>query len=154
MRAVVQRVSYAQVKVAGVENIQPLHSRIGRGLVVLAGVGVGDTEEDVEYLAAKLSGLRVFEDSNGKMNLSLEEVKGQMLLVSQFTLYGDCRKGRRPSFDQSAGAETAQRLYNLLVESLRRKGIVVAEGKFQEKMLIELANDGPVTLLLDSKRHF
>ena len=149
MRAVVQRVSYAQVKVEG-----ELISRIGRGLVVLVGVGVGDTEEDVEYLAAKLSGLRVFEDSNGKMNLSLEEVNGQMLLVSQFTLYGDCRKGRRPSFDQSAGAETAQRLYNLLVESLRRKGIVVAEGKFQEKMLIELANDGPVTLLLDSKRHF
>ncbi|OHB90192.1 MAG: D-tyrosyl-tRNA(Tyr) deacylase [Planctomycetes bacterium RIFCSPHIGHO2_12_FULL_52_36] len=149
MRAVVQRVSYAQVKVEG-----ELISRIGRGLVVLVGVGVGDAEEDVEYLAAKLSGLRVFEDSNGKMNLSLEEVNGQMLLVSQFTLYGDCRKGRRPSFDQSAGAETAQRLYNLLVESLRRKGIVVAEGKFQEKMLIELANDGPVTLLLDSKRHF
>ncbi len=149
MRAVVQRVSYAQVKVEG-----ELISRIGRGLVVLVGVGVGDAEEDVEYLASRLSGLRVFEDSNGKMNLSLEEVKGQMLLVSQFTLYGDCRKGRRPSFDQSAGAETAQRLYNLLVESLRRKGIVVAEGKFQEKMLIELANDGPVTLLLDSKRHF
>ena len=154
MRAVVQRVSYAQVRVIGVENVQPLHSRIGRGLVVLVGVGVEDTEEDVEYLASRLSGLRVFEDSNGKMNLSLEEVKGQMLLVSQFTLYGDCRKGRRPSFGQSAGAEMAQRLYNLLVESLRRKGIVVAEGKFQEKMLIELANDGPVTLLLDSKRHF
>ncbi|MEK7242239.1 MAG: D-aminoacyl-tRNA deacylase [Planctomycetota bacterium] len=154
MRAVVQRVSHAQVKVVGVENVQPLHSRIGRGLVVLVGVGVGDTEEDVEYLATKLSGLRVFEDSNGKMNLSLEEVRGQMLLVSQFTLYGDCRKGRRPSFDQSAGAETAQRLYNLLVESLRRKGIGVAEGKFQERMLVELANDGPVTLLLDSKRHF
>lgn len=154
MRAVVQRVSYAQVKVEGVENVQPLHSRIGRGLVVLVGVGVEDTEEDVEYLAAKLSGLRVFEDSNGKMNLSLEEVEGQMLLVSQFTLYGDCRKGRRPSFDQSAGAEIAQRLYDLLVESLRRKGIGVAEGKFQERMLVELANDGPVTLLLDSKRHF
>lgn len=149
MRAVVQRVSYAQVKVE-----ERLISRIGHGLVVLVGVGVGDTEEDVEYLATKLSGLRVFEDSNGKMNLSLEEVRGQMLLVSQFTLYGDCRKGRRPSFDQSAGAETAQRLYNLLVESLRRKGIGVAEGKFQERMLVELANDGPVTLLLDSKRHF
>ena len=149
MRAVVQRVSYAQVKVE-----ERLISRIGHGLVVLVGVGAGDTEEDVEYLATKLSGLRVFEDSNGKMNLSLEEVKGQMLLVSQFTLYGDCRKGRRPSFDQSAGAEIAQRLYNLLVESLRRKGIGVAEGKFQERMLVELANDGPVTLLLDSKRHF
>lgn len=149
MRAVVQRVSHAQVKVE-----ERLISRIGHGLVVLVGVGVGDTEEDVEYLAAKLSGLRVFEDSNGKMNLSLEEVKGQMLLVSQFTLYGDCRKGRRPSFDQSAGAEMAQRLYNLLVESLRRKGIGVAEGKFQERMLVELANDGPVTILLDSKRHF
>lgn len=149
MRAVVQRVSHAQVKVE-----ERLISRIGQGLVVLVGVGVGDTEEDVEYLAAKLSGLRVFEDSNGKMNLSLEEVKGQMLLVSQFTLYGDCRKGRRPSFDQSAGAEMAQRLYNLLVESLRRKGIGVAEGKFQERMLVELANDGPVTILLDSKRHF
>ncbi|HLA36967.1 MAG TPA: D-aminoacyl-tRNA deacylase [Candidatus Brocadiales bacterium] len=154
MRAVVQRVSYAQVRVIGVENVQPLHSRIGRGLVVLVGVGVEDTEEDVEYLASRLSGLRVFEDSNGKMNLSLEEVKGQMLLVSQFTLYGDCRKGRRPSFGQSAGAEMAQRLYNLLVESLRRKGIVVAEGKFQERMLVELTNDGPVTILLDSKRHF
>ncbi|HHT9154448.1 MAG TPA: D-aminoacyl-tRNA deacylase [Candidatus Tripitaka sp. YC43] len=149
MRAVVQRVSYAQVRVEA-----ELIGRIGRGLVVLVGVGVEDTEEDVEYLASRLSGLRVFEDSNGKMNLSLEEVKGQMLLVSQFTLYGDCRKGRRPSFGQSAGAEMAQRLYNLLVESLRRKGIVVAEGKFQERMLVELTNDGPVTLLLDSKRHF
>ncbi len=144
-----QRVSYAQVKVG-----ERLISRIGRGLAVLVGVGAEDTEEDVEYLAAKLPYLRVFEDSSGKMNLSLEEVKGQMLLVSQFTLYGDCRKGRRPSFDQAAGAGEAHRLYSLLVESLRRKGIEVAEGRFQERMSVELANDGPVTLLLDSKRHF
>ncbi|HHT9119710.1 MAG TPA: D-aminoacyl-tRNA deacylase [Candidatus Hypogeohydataceae bacterium YC41] len=149
MRAVVQRVSIAQVKV-GDEVI----SRVGRGLMVLVGVGIKDTEEDVEYLANKLSSLRVFEDYSGKMNLSLDEVKGQMLIVSQFTLYGDCRKGRRPSFDQAAQAEVAQRLYSLLVESLRRKGIVVAEGKFQERMSVELANDGPVTLLLDSKKHF
>lgn len=149
MRAVVQRVSCAQVKVK-----EKLISRIGRGLMVLVGIGMDDTQEDVEYLAQKLSGLRVFEDSNGKMNLSLEEVKGQILLVSQFTLYGDCRKGRRPSFDQAAGAELAQRLYNLLVESLRQKGLEVAKGEFQERMSVELANDGPVTLILDSKKNF
>ncbi len=144
-----QRVSYAQVKVE-----ERLISRIGRGLMVLVGVGAGDTEEDVEYLANKLPTLRVFEDSEGKMNLSLEEVQGQILLVSQFTLHGDCRKGRRPSFDQAAGAELAQKLYRLLVHLLKQKGVGVAEGRFQEKMLVELANDGPVTILLDSKRNF
>jgi D-tyrosyl-tRNA(Tyr) deacylase len=149
MRAVVQRVSWAQVKVEG-----EVIGRIARGLMVLVGVGVDDTEEDVEYLATKLSGLRVFEDSEGKMNLSLGEVGGQILLVSQFTLYGDCRKGRRPSFDQAAGAGLAQRLYGLLAESLRQKGVEVAEGRFQERMLVELANDGPVTLILNSKRQF
>lgn len=149
MRAVVQRVSYAQVKVS-----ERLISGIGRGLAVLVGVGVKDTEEDVEYLATKLPNLRVFEDPAGKMNLSLQEVNGQILLVSQFTLYGDCRKGRRPSFDQAAGAEAAKRLYSLLVDSLRSRGIEVAEGMFQERMSVELANDGPVTLLLDSKKHF
>lgn len=149
MRAVVQRVRYAQVKVGGA-----LVSKIGPGFVVLAGIAQEDTEEDVEYLASKLSGLRVFEDKWGKLNLSIREVDGEALVVSQFTLYGDCRRGRRPSFDGAAGPEKALGLYTRLVESLRKKGVRVAEGRFQEKMLVELGNDGPVTILLDSHRRF
>lgn len=149
MRAVVQRVRYAQVKVG-----DALVSKIGPGFVVLAGIAQGDTEEDVEYLASKLSGLRVFEDKWGKLNLSIREVDGEALVVSQFTLYGDCRRGRRPSFDDAAGPEKALGLYTQLVESLRKKGVRVAEGRFQEKMLVELGNDGPVTILLDSHRRF
>lgn len=149
MRAVVQRVSYAHVR--GKEG---LISKIGRGMVVLVGIDKEDAGEDVEYLASKLSNLRVFEDPGGKMNLSLREVGGEALVISQFTLYGDCRKGRRPSFDRAAGPAKARDLYGQLLQSLRQRGVRVAEGRFQEKMLVELANDGPVTILLDSKKLF
>ena len=149
MRAVVQRVNCAQVR--GKEG---LISKIGSGMAVLVGIDKEDTGEDVEYLASKLSNLRVFEDPAGKMNLSLKEVGGEALVISQFTLYGDCRKGRRPSFDRAAGPAKARDLYGQLLQSLRQRGIRVAEGRFQEKMLVELANDGPVTILLDSKRLF
>ncbi len=149
MRAVVQRVKRAKVEVEG--NVV---GEIGFGLAVLVGVAKDDTEEDVRYIAGKLCGLRVFEDSQGKMNLSINETGGGILLVSQFTLYGDCRKGRRPSFDGAAGPEKARELYGSLVGLLRRMEVPVAEGRFQEKMLVELANDGPVTILLDSKRQF
>lgn len=149
MRAVVQRVSYAQVR--GKEG---LISSIGHGMVVLVGIDKEDTVEDVEYLASKLSDLRIFEDQGGKMNLSLREVGGEALVISQFTLYGDCRKGRRPSFDRAARPTMARDLYRQLLQSLRQRGVRVAEGRFQEKMLVELANDGPVTVLLDSKKLF
>ena len=149
MRAVVQRVRYARVKVEG-----DVVGEIGHGLAVLVGVGEDDTEEDAEYMAAKVCGLRVFEDDRGKMNLSLKETGGGVLAVSQFTLYGDSRKGRRPSFVTAAGPEKAMELYNSVVEHLRQMGVPVAEGMFQGKMLVELANDGPVTILLDSKKQF
>ncbi|MCQ4575073.1 MAG: D-aminoacyl-tRNA deacylase [Candidatus Brocadiales bacterium] len=149
MRAVVQRVKYARVKVKG-----DVVGEIGHGLAVLVGVGKDDTEEDAEYMAAKVCGLRVFEDDRGKMNLSLKETGGGVLVVSQFTLYGDSRKGRRPSFVNAAVPEKAEKLYNLVVERLRQVGVPVVEGRFQDKMLVELANDGPVTILLDSKKQF
>ncbi|MFQ5863447.1 MAG: D-aminoacyl-tRNA deacylase [Candidatus Brocadiales bacterium] len=149
MRAVVQRVRCARVEVEG----NPV-GEIGCGLVILVGVAQDDTEEDVEYIATKVCGLRVFEDSQGKMNLSLKEVGGGILVVSQFTLYGDCRKGRRPSFGGAAGLEKAKKLCNSLVGFLKQMEVPVAEGRFQEKMLVELANDGPVTILLDSKKQF
>lgn len=149
MRAVVQRVSSAQV-----HGKEGLVSKIGSGMVVLVGIDKEDTGEDVEYMASKLSELRVFEDPGGKMNLSLREVGGEALVISQFTLYGDCRKGRRPSFDRAAGLDKARDLYGQLLQSLRQRGVRVAEGRFQEKMLVELTNDGPVTILLDSKRLF
>lgn len=149
MRAVVQRVRCARVEVEG-----KITGEISCGFVVLIGVEEGDTETDAEYIAVKVHGLRVFEDSQGKMNLSLGDVGGGVLAVSQFTLLGDCRKGRRPSFVAAAGPEKAERLYNSVVEHLRQMEVPVAEGKFQGKMLVELANDGPVTILLDSKKRF
>jgi len=149
MRAVVQRVSRAHVSVAG-----ELTGAIKRGFVVLLGVADGDAPEDATYLAQKIAGLRVFEDDLGKMNLSLAEVGGGMLVVSQFTLLGDCRKGRRPSFDKAARPEIARDLYEAFVASVGSLGIETATGRFQEHMLVELVNDGPVTLLLDSRREF
>ncbi|MFQ5956330.1 MAG: D-aminoacyl-tRNA deacylase [Candidatus Brocadiales bacterium] len=149
MRAVVQRVRGAKVEVEG--NVA---GEIGGGLAILVGVSENDTEKDVEYIATKVCGLRVFDDGQGKMNLSLKEVGGGILLVSQFTLYGDCRKGRRPSFDGAAGPEKAQKLYGSLVGLLKRMGVNVAEGRFREKMLVKLVNDGPVTILLDSEKRF
>lgn len=144
-----QRVSRASVRVAG-----EVVGTIGLGFLVLAGVEQGDTDADVEYVAEKVSGLRVFEDPGGKMNLSLADVSGAVLLVSQFTLHGDCRKGRRPSFTTSAPPELAERLYLSLAERLRARGVPVATGRFREEMQVELTNEGPVTLLLDSRRGF
>src|SRR5262245_12406134 len=149
MRAVVQRVSRARVTIAGETT-----GAIDRGLVVLLGVADGDSREDALFLAQKISGLRIFEDDEGKMNRALADVAGRMLVVSQFTLLGDCRKGRRPSFDKAARPETARTLYEAFVAAVRDLGIVTATGLFQEQMLVELVNDGPVTLLLDSRREF
>jgi D-tyrosyl-tRNA(Tyr) deacylase len=149
MRAVVQRVKRAEVRVG-----DDVAGSIGPGLLVLVGIGKTDSDTDVQNLAEKIVNLRVFEDEHGKMNRSLLERGGQVLCVSQFTLYGDCRKGRRPSYDQAAGPDTAQRLYDDFVKALRSFGIVVATGQFQAMMEVELVNDGPVTLLLDSEKKF
>lgn len=149
MRAVVQRVAEAWVTVHGQEV-----ARIGQGLLVLLGVGREDTEEDADYLAAKVANLRIFEDAEGKLNRCLLEVGGAALVVSNFTLYGDCRKGRRPSFTDAAPPEQAERLYRKFCEALSRQGVAVQTGVFQAHMQVGLVNDGPVTLLLDSKRQF
>ncbi len=149
MRAVVQRVRTAAVRVQDTEV-----ARIGMGLLVLVGVGKEDDLADAKYLADKISNLRIFGDQQGKMNLSVKDLGGAVLVVSQFTLYGDCRKGRRPGFDSSAPPEIAEKLYLHLVKGLMDHGIAVQTGQFQAAMLVEIANDGPVTLLLDSKRLF
>jgi D-aminoacyl-tRNA deacylase len=149
MRAVVQRVSRAKVTVAG-----EITGEIGPGFLVLLGVAEGDSATDATTLAEKLVGLRVFEDADGKMNLSLGETGGAMLVVSQFTLLGDCRKGRRPTFIAAARPEIANELYEQFVASVRQLGIPVGTGKFQAHMDVELVNDGPVTLLLDSRKAF
>ncbi len=147
MKACIQRVSQAQVQVDGV-----IVGEIDRGLLVLLGVGHEDTERDADYLAAKLVGLRVFEDDEGKMNRSLEEVSGAMLVVSQFTLWGDCRKGKRPSFVAAAPPAMAERLYEHFCIAVERLGITVARGVFRAHMDVTLTNDGPVTINLESKR--
>jgi len=149
MRAVVQRVKRAAVRVN-----EGVVGSIGPGLLVLVGIGKTDSDTDVQNLAEKIVNLRVFEDEHGKMNRSLLEMGGQVLCVSQFTLYGDCRKGRRPSYDQAAGPDTAQLLYDDFVRAMRSAGIVVAAGQFRAMMEVELVNDGPVTLLLDSEKKF
>jgi D-tyrosyl-tRNA(Tyr) deacylase len=149
VRAVVQRVSAASVTVAG-EAV----GAIGRGLAVLLGVKEGDTEADAGYLAEKTAGLRVFADSEGRMNLSVEEIGGAVLVVSQFTLYGDARKGRRPSYARAAGPESANRLYEAFAAQLAARGLTVATGRFGAMMLVNLVGDGPVTILLDSERLF
>ena len=149
MRAVVQRVKSAEVRV-GEEVI----GRIGFGFVVLLGVGKTDAESVGETLAQKIANLRVFDDDQGRMNRSLLEAGGQALCVSQFTLYGDCRKGRRPSYDQAAAPDQALLLYEGFVKSLRKQGIPTETGRFRAMMDVELVNDGPVTLLLDSDRLF
>jgi D-aminoacyl-tRNA deacylase len=149
MRAVVQRVTRAQVTVNG-----ELTGQIGPGLLVLLGVGRDDTQADAIYLAEKISGLRVFEDDAGKMNRNLQEVGGSVLAVSQFTLYGDVRRGKRPSFDAAAPPEKARQLYEFFVERIRGAGLCCETGRFQEMMKVELVNDGPVTILLDSGKVF
>lgn len=149
MRAVVQRVTMSDVTSEGT-----LTGSIGRGLNVLLGVGEGDTEADVEYMANKVAGLRIFEDEDDKMNLSVADIGGEILVVSQFTLYGDVRKGKRPSFTAAAKPDEAERLYGLFCEKLRSMGFKVGEGVFQTEMLVRIFNDGPVTILLDSKKVF
>ena len=149
MRAVVQRVSRAQVAVDG-----EIVGDIGRGLLVLLGVTHADNEADADYLAGKIAGLRVFEDENGKMNLDTAAVSGGILVVSQFTLYGDVRRGKRPSFDAAAAPERARQLYEYFVERIRDVGLPCQTGRFQEMMQVELVNDGPITILLDSTKTF
>lgn len=149
MRAVVQRVSRARVTVEG-----EITGEITRGFVVLLGVAEGDTQDDVIYMAQKVVGLRVFEDAEGKMNLGLADIGGAMLVVSQFTLLGDCRKGRRPSFIAAARPDMADALYRSFVAEVQGQGITVATGRFQTHMDVELVNDGPVTLLVDSRKDF
>ncbi len=149
MRAVVQRVSSASVTVDG-----EVVGQIGQGMCVLLGVAVEDTADDVAYIANKIVGLRIFEDDEGKMNRSLAEIGGAMLVVSQFTLYGDCRKGRRPSFVGAAGPEQGSELYEAFVDAVRGRGITVETGRFRAMMNVALVNDGPVTLLVDSQKAF
>ena len=145
MRAVIQRVKSASVSVEGEKA-----AGIGRGLVVLLGVGLNDTEQDAAWLADKTANLRIFEDAEGKMNLSALETGGQALVVSQFTLYGDARKGRRPSFTDAAPPDKADDLYRRYVELLEKSGIEVQTGRFRARMLVTIENDGPVTILLDT----
>ena len=149
MRAVVQRVSEASVMVDG-QTV----GAIGQGLMVLLGVAREDTSRDAVYLAEKTCGLRIFEDQQGKMNRSVEDISGSVLVVSQFTLLGDCRKGRRPGFTDAAEPALADKLYEEYVALLRQRGIAVATGVFRAEMKVGLVNDGPVTILLDSRKQF
>ncbi|MGA8865733.1 MAG: D-aminoacyl-tRNA deacylase [Candidatus Sulfotelmatobacter sp.] len=149
MRAVVQRVSRARVTVNG-----EVAGEIGPGLLVLLGVGQEDTESDATYLAERVCGLRIFEDGQGKMNCNVVEAGGKVLAVSQFTLYGDVRRGKRPSFDGAAAPEKARQLYEFFVERIRAAGVACETGRFQEMMSVELVNEGPVTILLDSGKAF
>jgi D-tyrosyl-tRNA(Tyr) deacylase len=149
MRAVVQRVSRAKVTVNAWTT-----GEIGMGLLVLLGVGHDDSESDATYLAEKIAGLRIFEDHEGKMNRSVLDVGGSVLAVSQFTLYGDVRRGKRPSFDAAAPPDSARQLYELFVECIRATGLRCETGRFQEMMQVELVNEGPVTILVDSAKAF
>jgi D-tyrosyl-tRNA(Tyr) deacylase len=149
MRAVIQRVTRAQVSVDG-----EVCGKIDHGILVLLGIGKSDTQADADYLSEKIAGLRIFEDENGKMNLSVVDVGGSLLAVSQFTLYGDVRRGKRPSFDDAAIPELARPLCECFVKKIRAAGLVCETGRFQATMAVELVNDGPVTILLDSSRAF
>ena len=149
MKALLQRVNGASVSVAGEEV-----GRIGRGLVVLLGVAVGDTEKDAQYLVQKITNLRIFADDREKFNLSALDISGELLLISQFTLFADTRKGRRPSFIGAAPPEWAEALFQYFVDQARTSGLKVATGRFQQYMQVEIHNDGPVTLMLDSRDKF
>ncbi len=147
MRAVVQRVRKGSVEIEEKEI-----GKIEKGLVILLGVGQNDTEKDAEYLAEKIANLRIFEDKEGKMNLSVREINGQILVISQFTLYGDCKKGRRPSFISAALPDKAVKLYDYFVKCIKNYGLKIETGEFQAMMLVKIYNDGPVTILLDSEK--
>jgi len=149
MRAVVQRVSHCEVTVDSETT-----GRIESGLAVFLGVSRSDTEKEADYMSDKITHLRIFADDHGKMNLSVKDVDGEVLVVSQFTLYGDCRKGRRPSYNDAAPPDLAKSLYYYFVDSLRKKGLSIATGRFQAMMEVSLVNDGPVTILLDSEKEF
>lgn len=149
MRAVVQRVTSSKVSVDG--NVI---GEIGNGFNVLIGIAKDDTLEDLQYIKEKIINLRVFSDENDKMNLSLLDIKGEILAISQFTLYGDCRKGRRPNFMEAKGGSEAKELYDEFIKLLKTSGLKVETGEFGADMKVEINNDGPVTLLLDSKRNF
>ena len=149
MRAVIQRVTEASVSVDG-----KVVGRIGPGMVVLLGVGENDSEKEVGYVAEKISGLRIFDDSSGRMNLSIEDTGGEILAISQFTLYGDTRKGRRPSYVRAAGGDSARRFYELFIAKLTERGIPVETGVFGAHMDVNMVNCGPVTLLVDSSKDF
>lgn len=149
MRAVVQRVTESRVTVD-----EKITGEIGKGLMVLIGVQDGDDEQDAAYIADKVSGLRIFEDEEGKLNLSVKDIGGSVLAVSQFTLLGDARKGRRPGFSRAARPEEADRLYRKVIEAIEAQDIHVEEGVFRAEMMVEIHNDGPVTILLDSHREF
>ena len=149
MRAVVQRVSRARVGVGG-----RTVGEVGKGLLVFLGVGHGDSDQEAEFLANKIAHLRIFSDEQGLMNRSVIEVEGGVLVVSQFTLWGDCQKGRRPSFTRAAPPDKARALYEDFVRRIRGKGLAVATGEFQEMMEVHLVNDGPVTMLLDTEKTF
>ena len=149
MRAVVQRVASSRVTVD-----ERVTGEVKRGLLVLLGVTHDDTSKDVDYMVDKVTNLRIFEDENDKMNLSLKDIGGEVMAVSQFTLYGDARKGRRPSFSDAARPDVANPLYEEFVEKLRAQGITVGTGEFGAHMMVELTNDGPVTILLESKKAF
>ncbi|AOY76951.1 D-aminoacyl-tRNA deacylase [Clostridium formicaceticum] len=149
MRAVIQRISEGKVTVGG-----QITGEIQKGLLVYLGVGHEDTIDDIKYMVEKITNLRIFEDENDKMNLSLIDVGGKLLVVSQFTLMGDCRKGRRPSFIEAGRPEEAEKLYEMFVDYCRNQGIEVATGVFQTHMMVHAINDGPVTMLIDSKKTF
>lgn len=149
MRAVVQRVKESRVDIDGT-----VVGRIGPGLLVLLGVGEADTKADAAYLARKIAEMRIFADAGGAMNLSVQDVQGEVLVVSQFTLWADCRKGRRPSFVRAARPEKAREMYARFVEEMKGTGLTVATGRFQEMMEVHLVNDGPVTILIDSEKTF
>jgi len=149
VKVLIQRVTRGSVSVSG----QTVGS-ISRGLVVLLGVAAGDTEKDVEYLAQKTAGLRIFPDQDGKFNLSVQDIRGELLIISQFTLLADTRKGRRPAFTGAAPPDEAERLYNYYVNLMRDTGLKVETGQFQQHMLVEIINDGPVTILLDSREKY
>lgn len=153
MRAVVQKVKKGSVKINEDKDVREVSS-IEKGLVIFLGVSKEDKKEDADYLADKISGLRIFEDENGKMNLSVKDVAGEVIVVSQFTLYGDCRKGRRPSFTQAMAPQEANQLYEYFVEKMSSNDLPVKTGVFQAHMLVNIDNDGPVTLLLDSEKQF